>query len=313
MRSCDGRTELSAPAATPPVIREKEKVAFLHTPKTGGAHLEYYLYERFRHVRRNYFLSFAGVDDSQFIKDDRSTPAANGNKCVIERAFIDPDIAPRFEASPHFHEAKVVFGHATFALGDLFPKYGFQYLMVVREPVERTISNILQFSADCNPIVKFGGYRTRHAKYTDAYWDFIYDVLSAGLPVDGLLNHEQGYLSDCMTRILQGSKYLDPTEAPNLRLALVNAMRCQISFFDDLNAGIQRSFAALGIDVDMSGNVRSPEIEAMANPNRQRYGRFYNAPQKVIDLVGDHNRTDIKLYGLLKERLAPGAGHPDLP
>ncbi|MHB2032556.1 MAG: hypothetical protein ACYCVE_04175 [Gemmatimonadaceae bacterium] len=109
-----------------------------------------------------------------------------------------------------------------------------------------------------------------------------------------------------MTHILQGSAYLDPHEPPNLYLALVNAMRRQVSFFDDFNNGAQRSLDALGIPLDMSQNVHVQEGTAHVSTERQRFGRHHNAPQKFVDFVVEHNRTEIKLYGLLKSRIDGG-------
>ncbi|MHB2032555.1 MAG: hypothetical protein ACYCVE_04170 [Gemmatimonadaceae bacterium] len=136
---------------------EAEKVVFLHTPKAGGTALAHYFNERSRAIRRNYFLSFAGVDDSRFIRDDLSTQREFGNRCLIERAFEDRAAMRELKASLHFQQAKLLFGHATVALGDLFPGYRFRYFTVLREPIERTVSNITQFSAVCDGgVVKFG-------------------------------------------------------------------------------------------------------------------------------------------------------------
>ncbi len=294
------------PQQPAPLPVEREKVVFLHTPKTGGAAMHFFLHTCLRNVRRNYFLSFAGIDESRFIRDEQSTAHEDGNQCVIERLFEDPAIAQRFTSSPHFQQAALLFGHATYAFGEKFPDYRFRYLMVLREPIERTISNIVQFSDVYDDGVTFASRRTRAPRCSTAYWDFIYDVLTQAYPVAGLLTHENLYLRNCMTHMLQGSRYLDVHEAPNLYLALSNAMRMQISFFEDFNAGIQRSLRSLGIAVDMSWNVTAAGGPPGANAEKTRYGRYYNAPQRVIDFVAEHNATDLKLYEVLKKHHAQG-------
>jgi hypothetical protein len=289
--------------ATTQMTVETEKVVFLHVPKTGGAAMEYYLYEQFKRIRRNYFLSFNGVDDSRFIRDERSTARPMGNKCVIERIFDYPSLPSEFLASPHFQEAKVLFGHTTFVLGQVFPGYRFRYLTVLRDPIERTISNICQMSVVLKAEVKFGNHRTSAAKYSEEYWDFIFEILSGDFPIAGLLPHENIYLRNCMTHVLQGSRYVDPLEAPDLHLALANAMRAQVSFFDEFNAGIQRSFNALGVPVDMSENLRAEGGAPSADPAKASLGRYCNAPPRVIEFVRETNQVDQRLYDLISARV----------
>ncbi|HEU4990805.1 MAG TPA: hypothetical protein VFT41_13550 [Gemmatimonadaceae bacterium] len=283
---------------------ERDKVVFLHVPKTGGTGLQTYLFDRLRAIRRNYFLSFFGTDESSLYRDELATPRPEGNRCVIERAFELPELVREFKRSPHFQQAKLLLGHVTFAFGQLFPSYQFRYLTVLREPVERTISNIVQLSARCeDATIRFAGYRTRVPLYSDEYWEFVYGRLTAEYPIRGFLTHENCYLRNCMTRVLQGSWYLDPHEPPNLHLALVNAMRAQVSFFDDFNRGVQRSFDALGIPVDMSQNLAGSGAKEHVSTERRRLGRYYNAPQKVVDFVVEHNQVDIALYQHLKARI----------
>jgi hypothetical protein len=289
------------------VERETRKVVFLHTPKTGGAAMVHFFYDQLKTVRRNYFLSFTGWDDSRFFDDELVTRRPHGNKCVIESIFADLGLVRDFERSRHFQQAKVLFGHATFALGDLFPQYEFEYLTVLREPVERAISNIAQLSGMIDGKVKFGAQTADCERFTEPYWDFIYDVLVKEYPVRGLMLHENLYLRNAMTRVLQGDRYLDVHGVADVDLALDNARRIRISFFDEYNAGLQRSLDALGIPVDMSRNVRAEAGTPAASVEKAAHGRFYNAPQRVIDFVIEHNQADIALFEALR---APAAAAP---
>jgi len=228
-----------------------------------------------------------------------------GNHCLIEGIFKNPELVEDFKNSPHFQQSKVLFGHTTYGLGELFPEYNFEYLTVLREPIERTISNIAQFSniMKNNEYVKFGAHVTKHDKFSDEYWDFIYDVLTKEYPTRGLLVHENMYLRNCMTHILAGSKYLDVNEVANIDLALKNSENIKISFFDNFNEGIQKSFDELNISIDMSKNIKAKHGKPQDNPNKTKHGKYYNAPQKIIDFVIEHNQTDIKLYETLRSIL----------
>jgi hypothetical protein len=285
-------------------MKELNKVVFLHTPKTGGGAMEYFFYEQFK-SNRNYFVSFFGVDDSRFNNDELVTKRKGGNHCLIEGIFKNPELVEDFKNSPHFQQSKVLFGHTTYGLGELFPEYNFEYLTVLREPIERTISNIAQFSniMKNNEYVKFGAHVTKHDKFSDEYWDFIYDVLTKEYPTRGLLVHENMYLRNCMTHILAGSKYLDVNEVANIDLALKNSENIKISFFDNFNEGIQKSFDELNISIDMSKNIKAKHGKPQDNPNKTKHGKYYNAPQKIIDFVIEHNQTDIKLYETLRSIL----------
>ena len=285
-------------------MKELNKVVFLHTPKTGGGAMEYFFYEQFK-SNRNYFVSFFGVDDSRFNNDELVTKRKGGNHCLIEGIFKNPELVEDFKNSPHFQQSKVLFGHTTYGLGELFPEYNFEYLTVLREPIERTISNIAQFSniMKNNEYVKFGAHVTKHDKFSDEYWDFIYDVLTKEYPTRGLLVHENMYLRNCMTHILAGSKYLDVNEVANIDLALKNSENIKISFFDNFNEGIQKSFDELNISIDMSKNIKAKHGKPQDNPNKTKHGKYYNAPQNIIDFVIEHNQTDIKLYETLRSIL----------
>lgn len=285
-------------------MKELNKVVFLHTPKTGGGAMEYFFYEQFK-TNRNYFVSFFGVDDSRFNNDELVTKRKGGNHCLIEGIFKNPELVEDFKNSPHFQQSKVLFGHTTYGLGELFPEYNFEYLTVLREPIERAISNIAQFSniMKNNEYVKFGAHVTKHDKFSDEYWDFIYDVLTKEYPTRGLLVHENMYLRNCMTHILAGSKYLDVNEVANIDLALKNSENIKISFFDNFNEGIQKSFDELNIPIDMSKNIKAKHGKPQDNPNKTKHGKYYNAPQKIIDFVIEHNQTDIKLYETLRSIL----------
>ena len=106
-----------------------------------------------------------------------------------------------------------------------------------------------------------------------------------------------------MTHVLQGSKYLDLNEKPDLKLALQNSKEINISLYSEFNTGLQRSFNNTCIPIDMSKNIKALNGEPSINKVKQETGLYYNAPKKIIDLVIDNNQEDIKLYKLISRNL----------
>lgn len=281
---------------------EHEKIGYLHVPKTGGAAMCYFFYEQLRRVRRNYFLSFTGVDDSRDIQDEWSTKRERGNWCIVERMAERPALADEFRHSPHFAQARMVFGHQTSFLAAIFPEYRWRFVAVLREPIERTISNIVQF-ANFDVGSRLGHHKFAAEACSDEYWEAVYRVLTSEYPIEGLATHENFYLRNGMTHILQGSSYRDPAEAPDVFRALAMGFRMQLAIYENLNVGLQRCFDALGVPVDMSKNTKAAAGAPPVSTRKQSLGRYYNAPQKVLDFVAETNQLDLQLYEMLGARI----------
>lgn len=278
-------------------MSNKDKVVYLHTPKTGGGSMEWYFWNQTKHLK-TFFLSFNGIDYSHFNDDELATKGPKGNKCLIEVIHRDSRIVDTYNASPHFDACRLLLGHTTSSIGDLFPKYNFEYMMVIREPIERTISHLCQYSAvppRTGVGVKFGRNFTQHPKYSPEYWDFIYDIITKP-PVPGLLTHENAYLSNCMSKIIIGSKLSQIDEPIELQYVKWKAKDIRISTYDNFNEGIQQSFDHFNIPIDMSNNVFAQKGKPSLNPNKKKTGKYYGAPQKVIDFVTETNQTDIQFY-----------------
>lgn len=274
---------------------EKNKLLFIHTPKTGGGAMENYFYHETKKIRRNYFLSFNGTDDSRYIKDERSTQRQQGNKTVVEAICERQEIIDLYKRSPHFAEAKMLFGHTNMVFPTLFPEYNFEVMMVLREPIERAISNISQFSPQTKDgRVKFSHYYTNHEKYSTGYWDFIYEILTKEYPIKGFSVHENFYLRNCMSNMISGNPYIDSSENIDMDFVFNQLEKMNISFYDDFNNGLQANFDKLNIPIDMSRNY------IPTNSNKSDLGKYYGAPDKVIDFVIENNQNDIKLYKHLR-------------
>lgn len=268
---------------------EKNKIVYLHIPKTGGAAMEYYFYNQTKNLRRNYFLSFFGVDDSRFIKDDLSTQRKNGNHCLIESLFSNKKLQLEFEASIHFKQSKLLFGHTVYGWDRIFPNYNFNYVTVIREPIERTISNILQYTTVFpNGFTKFGAFKLP-PKNSSEYWEEIYLILTNNRRIQGLLPHENMNFKNCQVRVFEGQDLAIYREDVNLDLAIENATKIQYSLYDSFNEGIQKSFNKLDTPIDMSRNHV---------PNKKNR----SVPQKIVDLLLDWNAKDIQFYNILKSK-----------
>lgn len=273
------------------------KIVFLHIPKTGGAAMQYYFYDQLK-SRRNYFLSFFGHDDSRFFNDNRSTK--DSNHCLIESIHKNPKLIERFKNSEHFKEATLLFGHTTVSIEQLFPEYTFKYLAMIRDPIERTVSNIVQFTKpikDSN-YCTFGKNTIEYAKYSKEFWNSISTILNNQFPVNGLLVHENCYLSNCMTRIFSGDNYLsyDNTIDHSIALSNIYDKNIQIGTYNEFNTSLQRCLDYYNIPIDMSKNNKAASGEPSPNKHKSEYGRFYGATDDVLEWVTRHNQNDIILY-----------------
>lgn len=275
----------------------KDKLVYLHTPKTGGGSMEWFFWNQTKHLK-TFFLSFNGIDYSYFNDNALSTRGPKGNKCVIETIHHDPRIVQTYNNSPHFETCRLLLGHTTSSFGELFPSYNFEYMTVIREPIERTISNMCQFSqvSRGGEFVKFGAYRTPHRKYSPEYWDFMYENITREFPIRGLMKHENSYMRNCMSKIICGDTYKHPDCPVTLDQVLEKAENIHISLYNDFNSGIQKHFDMFDIPIDMSQNHFAKSGKPDQNNNKKNTDKYYGAPQKVIEFVEEHNQIDIKFY-----------------
>ena len=280
----------------------KEKILFLHTPKTGGGSMEWMFWNQTKHLD-TFFFSFNGIDYSHFNKNEFSTNHPRANKCLIETIHYNPSIVERYNNSPHFNSCKLLLGHTTSSLPTLFPKYNFKCMMVIREPIERTISNICQFSQESikGNFIKFGAHKTSAKKYSEEYWDFIYEIITKEKPIRGLLKHENCFLRNCMSRMICGSKYNNIDEDLSLDKVIEMSKNIYISLYNDFNNGIQKHFDLFDIPIDMSKNTFAKQGKPNQNNQKKKNGKHYGAPEKIIEFVKKTNMLDIEFYKYFTE------------
>ena len=167
--------------------------------------------------------------------------------------------------------------------------------MVLREPIERAISNIIQFSPEPRDgRALFCRYDTEHKKYSAGYWDSIYEILIKEYPIPTITIHDNFYLRNCMSNMIGGNQYKDFNQDIDMDFVFSQLDKMNISFYDDFNNGLQANFDKLNIPIDMSRN------HIPINSNKKKLGKYYGAPDKVIELVRENNQNDIKLYKHLR-------------
>jgi hypothetical protein len=276
---------------------ENNKVVFLHMPKTGGGAMRYLFYNETKNIRRSYMFNLNGYDDSQFYKDGKSFNHRSGSNS--ELIHQNPKKVEEYKNHQHFKECKLIFGHISYSFGELFPEYNFEYITVVREPVIRALSNIMQFTPSNGDMVSIGSNHEKCEVGSKKYWDFLYEVMS-NYPVKGIMTHNNHGLSNCQTRVFQGAKYDSMDEKVDLDKAIENSKHIHYSFFNDFNNGLQRSFDLTNIPINMSNNkIGSKGLPTSQKDKQNTLGEFYGADKKMIDLVKELNDKDIKLYEYL--------------
>jgi len=279
---------------------ENNKVVFLHMPKTGGGAMRYLFYDETKKIRRNYMFNLNGYDDSKYYNDGKSFNHGSGSNS--ELIHQNPKKVEEYKNHQHFKECKLIFGHVSFSFGELFPEYNFEYITVVREPIIRALSNIIQFAPSDGNMVRIGN-NSEVCKNCEVgskkYWDFIYELLS-NYPIEGIMVHNNHGLTNCQTRVFQGVKYDNIDEEVDLDKAIENSKHIHYSFFNNFNEGLQRSFDLTNIPIDMSKNKKASKGLPSSQKDKQKVmGEYYGADKKIIDLVKELNDKDIKLYEYL--------------
>lgn len=270
---------------------QSEKIAFLHIPKTGGRALGA-LFDRFAASDDpHWFFSFFGNDSSR-----------GANRVMVEAIRPDDDMQRAIAQNPHFQNARIVAGHFSRNLEEFFPGYSFRYITVLREPVERVISNIYQYSGatDSDGRSIFGGRALpNRVEQRQAYWACIGELLrqARGRHVPGLLPHESMMLSNGMCRILSGAFLHTYTPHVSVAAALTGAASTQIAWFSDFNGSVAAALAALGVDLPLDASTNPTGMgDPSANLNRDS---SYGCPEDVRNLIAQMNQSDLELYRTL--------------
>jgi hypothetical protein len=272
---------------------QRDKIAFLHIPKTGGRALGSQ-FDRLHPDDPHWYFSFFGLDRSQ-----------GGNQILVEAMRPGDENQQRVAATLHFQHATMVAGHFSANLESFFPEYSFRYVTVLREPVQRVISNIYQYTrtTDRPGHSRFAGRlvpdRDERPK---AYWASVAETLwtTRGRRIPGLWPHESMMLSNGMCRVLSGTPLHTFAPGVSVREAVERAATMQVAWFSDFNATVTRALAALGVTLvlDETNNPKGSGSPADHMAHEPDYG----CPDDVRNLIMQMNQGDLELYRTLTSR-----------
>ena len=147
----------------------------------------------------------------------------------------------------------------------------------------------------------FGKYCIDADRYSIDFWNKIYDILYKEFPVPGVLIHENSYLSNCMTRMLSGDKYLQFNKETSLDQAVNNIKQkdIKIALYKNFNDSLQKILNEFNIPINMSNNKRAKLGEPDINKHKKQLGKYYGAPDNIIEWLINNNQNDIQLYNLI--------------
>lgn len=261
------------------------KIALMHIPKTGGTVLADMI---FRQTRADdaFLFSFFGLDGSD-----------GANRLTVESLHEGDARLEGLLRNRHFLESRVITGHFSYDLRRLLCGFSLQFATVLREPVDRGISQIYQYAREWNDRCFLGIYDlSSKIRRTDAFWDEIGWILNRhrGEPIPGLFPHENIMLSDAMCQLIGGAR-LDRIGPPvAFERAVANLPSFKVALFEQFNETCAALMAELGLPVTLDAGT-NPYGEGRP-PSRLGQTTYHGAPAKVVDLVRERNQDDVRLY-----------------
>jgi len=271
----------------------RAKIALIHIPRTGGTALGSLIHHQTL-ADPTYYFSFFGLDSSQ-----------GANRIVVERLRRGDEDYDRLIANRHFRESRVVMGHFSTDLAAILADLDLelQFAAVVREPVDRAISLIHQYSVDADEGGRLGDLPVpSKSRQTERYWQAIERILLThrGGPIPGLLPHESMMLSNGMCHMIGGSPLHTFSPAIGFDRVLARLPSFKLALFERFNetCGALLRELAVPVRLDAETNYGGEENPAARSRHRPRYG----APRAVIDLVRSLNEDDLRLYRIVTER-----------
>ena len=261
------------------------KIALMHIPKTGGTVLSDVIFNQTR-ADSTYLYSFFGRDASK-----------GANRIVVEELRERDERLDGLQRNRHFLESRVITGHFSYDLRRLLGDFSLQFAAVLREPVDRCISQIYQYAGESANRCKFGVYDlSSKTRRTDAFWEEIYWILvhHQGEPIPGLRPHENIMLSNALCQLIGGAR-LDQIGCPvTYEQAVANVPAFKLALFEDFNETCAALMTELGLPVKLDGE-NNPN--GKGRPGRRlRRPAHHGAPAKLVDLVSERNQDDLRLY-----------------
>lgn len=279
----------------------QNKIAFLHIPKTGGGWLEGTIHSQTTTLGSDgkYLFNFFGQDQSKG-KNWKGPSELFANQPHKIKSLLDNE---------HFQQSKIITGHFSYNLLDMLKPYTFDVFSIIRNPIDRVISNIIQYTNTFtpNPNNSISEVYHRFGKHnvskpgTVEYWDQIYDILSNDVemsnisskrlqhPSIGVLIYEYYMLNNCMVHMYGGSNIGAWNTSPNLSRAKENLKNIKIARFEDYNQSLTNVFDDIKLPVDISANSKGESRPRITCGLKK-------APQKVYNMLENSNMMDLELY-----------------
>jgi hypothetical protein len=268
------------------------KVALAHIPKTGGTALGSIIQTQTRDDP-GYYFSFFGLDASK-----------GANRIIVERMRRGDAAHRALLANEHFLASGVIVGHFSYDLAGVLEGFGLRFAAVLREPVDRWISLVWQYTADLPGRRRFGDFEVpSKSGDPEAYWAAMYRIFAdhRGGPIPGLMPHESMMLCNGMCRVIGGTPLHTFDASPDFERVLANLPAFELALFERFNESCDAMLERLGVPVrlDADTNPRGEE-----NPSgHMRHARRYGAPAKVVELARALNGDDLRLYEVVERRV----------
>lgn len=166
------------------------KIGFVHLPRTGGTYLESVL----ANMGPERFINFFGTPNNQ----------VQNKVAIIENIAKSKDSQNKLLSIPNWSTCELFSGHFSLNIKEFLPSdYRYEFVTVLRNPVDRAISFILKVTSARN----FKKYMTSEDKYgprDDKFWENFIRYYTDNMTT-GLCNHERNGFSNYMTKVFSGS------------------------------------------------------------------------------------------------------------
>lgn len=253
-------------------MQTKEKIGFVHLPRTGGTYLEGVLSSL---MTPQEFINFFGTPESQI-------PNKLG---VVERIAKDKQRQDCILDIPNWQTAKIFSGHFSLNIESyLPPEYNYSYITILRNPITRAYSFVKKITTS-------GGFRRvltandSEKIGSDIFWDNFIEYYTSDCST-GLSSHEIHGFSNYMTKVFSGSDLSESVINVDNDLfiqAKKNLSKMKyIGLFENYEKSVIDFLNIFGLSYDRL-TVRESQNKNIEN-------------QKIADFIASINKYDIELY-----------------
>ena len=252
--------------------RVKQKIGFVHLPRTGGTYLEGVLSSL---MSEQEFINFFGTPT-------KPIPNKLG---IVERIAADQERQKCILKRPNWPTAKIFSGHFSLNIQSFLPKeYDYSYITMIRDPLTRVYSFVKKVTTS-------GGFRRQLTSNdinpigSDIFWENFIEYFNTDCKI-GLSNHERNGFSNYMTKVFSGYDLSKNDTAVDD--SIYNLAR------DNLNKmkyiGVFENYKNSVIEILKLFNLEYPRLTIRASANKDI------SNLKILDFIQSINLYDVKLY-----------------